>query len=720
MEKPDAEISCLQGLPCMGPLQEETGQSNSVNSRLSGQDTPAQLSQTRIAKAFDSSSSIIPVAQSVPVGAALVTQFIEHPAAPSSSGDVSLHDRSFFLLSNSVSVPPSRHSRNATAPFRSKNGKTQSNSPSVAAPGQQSVRPEGLVCPTNQLEETPRASYREMSYCRRGNSSVVSSMTCVPALTSLNQVYKDFVDLVPPCLLPKDTESIKSCREDNKKEAAVRDYLRRMNILSLDVVSNGIDTSLNIFHDALFNGCALCQLTSYLFVKQMELVTKGDPVACRQPRLIEEVRLNYIASLRIISEVPDCANVISPHLLCFTPEDVYRHGRISALLNLYVHLIALRLPSPERLPLFPPELSWQTPADTGHYAPEDALSMWKAERHACDFLFTCGVLPDPQYYALPEDNCLIPRPLDVPAIPHYHSKRFVRRGATPAALYIPSVFPYLCNGLALRRLVRRVFSGSVTRRLGPSGNPTTPAGCMESLHASLEALQTLSESLSCAQTRLVHHIYAGHRRSIVLLLVAVAEVVGHQMRTTPRASLRPSAMASSLREDEARPSELSNSPLAVKRSDGRTPRAPASGKNGLGSALDGNEASFSKKKRAHLHAWLGTVLGMNFKYASKDNTFSFSSSDFSFTDPFLLFSDGVVLAHLIRTLERRRCESLDCVLPTTKKPAKLFNIRRCLLFVQQERGVTFNVSFIDERLLKGDLCGVLSLLRSLKEKYKAF
>lgn len=86
--------------------------------------------------------------------------------------------------------------------------------------------------------------------------------------------------------------------------------------------------------------------------------------------------------------------------------------------------------------------------------------------------------------------------------------------------------------------------------------------------------------------------------------------------------------------------------------------------------------------------------------------------------PCLIFSDGVVLAHVIRALERRRCDALACVLPTSKVAARRFNVHRCLIFLQNECGVACTLPLMEEWLLRGDCRGVFGMLHLLHRTYK--
>lgn len=129
--------------------------------------------------------------------------------------------------------------------------------------------------------------------------------------------------------------------------------------------------------------------------------------------------------------------------------------------------------------------------------------------------------------------------------------------------------------------------------------------------------------------------------------------------------------------------------------------------------------------------FLSVVGGARFHYEARDRSFSIRGSVFDIPIPILsptpssnsspkclIFSDGVVLAHTIRVLERRRCDALNCVKPPLKRAAKLFNISRCIRFLQDDCGVSSPVLWVlEEPLLDGDVHAVLSLIKILKQHY---
>lgn len=151
------------------------------------------------------------------------------------------------------------------------------------------------------------------------------------------------------------------------------------------------------------------------------------------------------------------------------------------------------------------------------------------------------------------------------------------------------------------------------------------------------------------------------------------------------------------------------------------------------------ESLSSRSIAAHevkeLKDWFLSVMGgPRFYYEARDNSFRIQGSDFELPIPAiprpltaspspkcLMLSDGVVLAQLIRILERRRCDALDCVKPAIQKAAKRFNISRCIRFLREDCGVSSSLLWIlEEPLLDGDTHAVLSLLKILKKHYNRY
>lgn len=153
---------------------------------------------------------------------------------------------------------------------------------------------------------------------------------------------------------------------------------------------------------------------------------------------------------------------------------------------------------------------------------------------------------------------------------------------------------------------------------------------------------------------------------------------------------------------------------------------------GLGSMDSSSNARVWVEREVQgLRNWfLSVVGGPRFHYVARDESFVVHGAAFEFPIPILspspsptspkclIFSDGVVLAHLIRILERRRCDALNCVKPSIKRAAKRFNISRCIRFLREDCGISSPVLWIlEEPLLDGDPHAVLSLIKLLRQHY---
>lgn len=152
-------------------------------------------------------------------------------------------------------------------------------------------------------------------------------------------------------------------------------------------------------------------------------------------------------------------------------------------------------------------------------------------------------------------------------------------------------------------------------------------------------------------------------------------------------------------------------------------------------ASPSSSRAWADREVQQLKDWfLSVVGGPRFYYEARDNSFRIQGSNFELPIPAfprtstaspspkcLMLSDGVVLAQLIRILERRRCDALDCVKPAIQKAAKRFNISRCIRFLREDCGVTSSILWIlEEPLLDGDIHAVLSLLKILKKHYNRY
>ncbi|KAH9582094.1 hypothetical protein LSM04_004876 [Trypanosoma melophagium] len=132
-----------------------------------------------------------------------------------------------------------------------------------------------------------------------------------------------------------------------------------------------------------------------------------------------------------------------------------------------------------------------------------------------------------------------------------------------------------------------------------------------------------------------------------------------------------------------------------------------------------NGSVYTESDIEAIRKWFIAVLGSEFHYTAADTSFSVSCKNFQIHERCLIFSDGVILAHLIRTLERRRCTELESVEMHAKAPAaKRRNIRKCVSFLQREKRVLLDVPLLDEILLSGDSRGVLYVINCLKYTYR--
>lgn len=509
----------------------------------------------------------------------------------------------------------------------------------------------------------------------------------------------------PPLLRRVDPST---ARQDAEREKAVRDYLRRMNILHCDRTDGAAGFP---FSDALCNGAALCQLSHCVFGAASSVQpSPQDPVLCRSPTSLSDVQRNYTAVLGTLSDAVSRGDATVPlHLFRLSPEDVFLRSSLTTLVDLYVLLISQHLPSPEKLPSRGPEWLWQPPADAPIFAVPDAGELAAMEQRTCASLIACGVLPDPDTYGLPTDDCIVPGPLAASFIPD--RKHFVARSEAPSTLYVPSVFPFLSNGFVLCYLARR--SATAPLRAAPASTPRTKSNCVRNIVLGLKAFHSELGIPVGAIDTVAEAFYCGSRQEMLAVLCSISRVVELAGgRVLPPTSVAPPGSTSVARTD--RPT--SSTPKAE---DATHRPAPAAGWQVAASELT-SPRSVTPKEVQQLSGWLSRVLGPTFTYIAEDETFEVKPGEvLLLQEPCPIFSDGVVLAHLIRVLECRRCEALDSVQPTSKRPAKRFNIKRCLTFLEKERGFIPPLPLMDELLLTCDLKATVSLLRCIKGKYKS-
>ncbi|KPI88218.1 hypothetical protein ABL78_2722 [Leptomonas seymouri] len=582
---------------------------------------------------------------------------------------------------------------------------------------------------------------------------------------------------------------------DAELRRAVRDYLYRMNVLSCmwvameDGGSGGALEVPPVFADAIMNGAALCQLVSTLLLDG-DGKPRRDAVPCRCPRTLGEIRVNYAQALSTLRGAPPAAQErIPPSAWTILPEEVLLNAAPTALLELFVHLISAYLPSPEELPAWKRQMCWQPPADRAACSSIPPSQLAAAEDECCTFLHAYGVLPDAAVYNLPGPECLLPSPTAAPFMASW--KAYVARADAPPCLLLPSIWPYLCNGVLLVLLARRsgIEAAAAAVRPAPCGafvsNPRTASRCMANISSafrSFRAVSTLTSSLEFFSAESATAVLRGDRLHIVKVLLHLRAVLeGKKSRTlsslllllpqrtepmkkspaTARDenSLHQTPVTSAL---EASPSfqrtpatanarsfstASSSASLSIRRRDpativkhvarrynpasdtaATTPLQPplAFFDPALGCASQRNNAPSSQQKDmgrtlrsedSGVAQWLCSLVGPDFRYTALDKSFSFDARHFTVSQPCLIFSEGVLLAHVIGLLECLRCDQLDCVRPATKRAAKLFNVRRCLEFLRSCAGVDWELPLLDEALVSGSAEGVRSLLRALRDHY---
>lgn len=545
--------------------------------------------------------------------------------------------------------------------------------------------------------------------------------------------------------------------QDAEVRRAVRDYLYRMNIISVMEAEDTSVTAPHVFRDAVLNGTALCQLVATL--REGGEPTLSDPVLCRCPCTLDEVRVNYAVALAALRSTPSTAQELMPRAAwTMTPEEVYLRASPTALLSLFVHLISTYLPAPEELPVWKQHMCWQPPADTADYAPVPPAELVAIEAGCCSFLHAWGALPDGSVYQLPGDECLLPIATAAPYMAKWSG--FVARSVAPSSISVPSVWPFLCNGVLLVLLARRSGLEAVAKEAASTpavqpffANPRTVACCVANITNALHSFQTASKKLplSFLSEESVAAVIRGDRVHILHLLLHVRVAVEGTAQpldvhsallskdTVAEAGCTPAKVSSRAPDGEAAgasssfswsPASLAQTPSTVVKAALRPSASPLPAHRSLSlcrvPAITSSSSGILRPEavpadepqgRGGLCGWLRQQLGTEYRYTAADESFVFDAATFSWRHPCLLFSDGVVLAYLIGRLERRRCSFLDCVQPTSKKPAKLFNVRRCLEFLRFNAGVVFDVPLLDEALTEGRVEGVVSVLQGMRRHY---
>ncbi|RNF23033.1 uncharacterized protein Tco025E_02944 [Trypanosoma conorhini] len=422
-----------------------------------------------------------------------------------------------------------------------------------------------------------------------------------------------------------------------------------------------------------------------------------------------------------------------------------------------------------------PSMTWQPCPAEESYA---ADAMRSLELAVCAFLHSLNVLADPVLHQLPPDDAVVPNALNAPFLPPQRKLWRVRTERFPA-LYVPAVFPFLTNGTALCDVVEKVTH----RRLSVYRNPRVKSNCMENIQAAFTELQTSCPvKMSPFFLDAPERVFYGDRRFILLLLEDVMRMAndvpprrrppcpgdtpylgGQHPAPAPRApTIQASgpAFAASLPEVQKhqrlgesaarRSARVSGDEAGSRGSDKATPRchiasplwerrgvvgstltkrtspspAPVAEANVTESRLNAPVATlrgveYTEEEVASMRRWLIEVLGSDFHYTAADHSFSVSSRELQLSGKSLIFSDGVVLAHVIRALEHRRCVELESIeMHARAAAAKRRNIRKCVSFLQTEKRALLNVPLLDEILLSGDRLGVLYVLHCLKNTYR--
>ncbi|RNF11870.1 hypothetical protein TraAM80_00706 [Trypanosoma rangeli] len=554
-------------------------------------------------------------------------------------------------------------------------------------------------------------------------------------------------------------------------EMWIRDYLRRLNIVTRD--STELEERID---DPVLNGVALRHLVDVALKRERKDGGVMRPAIVLRPKNLDDVRLNYVSALNLLRAAEKNATFEIPkECRLIRPEGVIVRGDSAALFTLMRTVVDTYLPTNcEQLWSASP-MTWQTYPDGGSYA---ASAMSSLELAVCAFLCSLNILADPVLHQLPPDDAVVPNALMAPFLPPQRKLWQVRTDGF-SSLYIPSVFPFLTNGTALCDVVAEVTGN----RLSVHRNPRVKSNCMENIQAAFTELQKYCPvKMSPFFLDAPECVFYGDRRYILLLLEDVmrmangvvprrrapcssdtpylggqppSEVLHVPMTQASRPSFSTSlpevrahqCLAESAAWQSAR---VSGNEEGLRHPDDFTPRcviaSPLSGRRGavctsltkraspssapLGEAnvtvstlnapvaiMSGVE--YTEDEVELLRKWLIAVLGSDFHYTAADHSFSVSCRDLQLSGNSLIFSDGVVLAHVIRVLERRRCVELDSLEMHAKATAsKRRNIRKCVSFLQTEKRTLLNVPLLDEILLSGNRLGVLYVVHCLKSAYR--
>jgi hypothetical protein len=132
-----------------------------------------------------------------------------------------------------------------------------------------------------------------------------------------------------------------------------------------------------------------------------------------------------------------------------------------------------------------------------------------------------------------------------------------------------------------------------------------------------------------------------------------------------------------------------------------------------------NTVNPDDKELSVLARWLQFKLGPSYHYASADRLLDVSGNNIQLTQPCFLFSDGLVLTHLVRILSYHKCPQLETVQSGPKTNAvKRQNVRKVVEFLRQEKKILMDYVFLEDVLVTGDLRAVVLVLRGLRCAYK--
>ncbi|RHW68863.1 hypothetical protein DPX39_100052100 [Trypanosoma brucei equiperdum] len=533
-------------------------------------------------------------------------------------------------------------------------------------------------------------------------------------------------------------------------ELKVRDYLRRLNIVEAE-----LSESEEPINDPVLNGSALRRLLLAALHLSNGNGETFNPVHVAPPKCLDDVRLNYVAAMGTLRNLRKVSGVSVPHeCRIIKPESVLVKGKSRVLFSLLRVIIEACFPTTCEKLWSSPSLTWQVDSTAVGYQPS---AMRRLEREVCDFLYLQKILPDPVAHRLPPDDAIVPPALQAPFLPPQRRLWCLRRDSF-SSLYIPSVFPFLTNGAALCDLVDKV-TGS---HLPVHRNPRIKSNCIDNIKVAFDELHRYCPArMSSLFLNEAHRVYHGDRCYILLLLEDIMRFAADvpPRRQPPKHSDAPYFPTASAPSTTAPPPQLQLEVCVQPRQQEQrrqgaghrlsksqerrvarclitSPLTCCAAAGSKGRKVGDNVAStaqttapapvvvlsgldYATEEVEELGTWVTEVLGSDFRYVAADQSFSFSCRSLWLRDYPVLFSDGVVLAHLIRTLQRRPCVELESIeLQAKSAAAKRRNLRKCISYLQTEKRILLDVPLLDEMLLSGSLQAVLYVVQSLKNTYR--